>query len=263
MHHVRLLDYSPVLQASLDAGRAIAALSPPDKPQQSPVKYDTPKPNTRQHSLSSLIPNMHANPVAVPASTLQGAGDINQSQPPPQNSIHATTASEQPAAANDLNSVMADDNAIGQLQAALGQSATNAPRAFPGTALPEVCSEVQYLRQSYGSLLQRMTTLEANLHGMEQQQPSPLDNSFLNQIESQHAQHDHAASPINALDFVATENQGELKTAAERLPTQMPNASLQQHSMPPPAVMDEAARQRRAKMDKRNECDARRKAASR
>ena len=246
----------------------LAALSSPGKPQQPAVQYETP-PDTRQHRLSSLIPhgaNQHANAVALPASTFQGGGKSNQSQPLPLNGIHAATASEQPIAVNGLNSARADDNAVGQLQAALGQLATN---AFPGMALPEVCSEVQYLQQSYGSLLQRMTTLEASLHGMEQQQPSPPNSSMLNQFESQHAQHGRAASPFDACELVTTENQGELKTAAERLHFQVPNATLEQHnrhnvhSMRPEAVIDEAGKERRAKMDKRSECHRRRKAASR
>ena len=184
-------------------------------------------------------PNIAANPLALPASLLQGVVDTNQSAPPPLNSIYAAKAFKQTDAANGLNSTRADDSAVGQLQAALEQVATNAPRAFPGMALPEVCSEVQCLQQSYGSLLQRMTTLEANLHGVKQQQGLPSDSRVLNPFESQHAQRVCAASPIGAPNFVATKDQKELKATAEHLPTQTPNASQQQHSvhsMRPPAM---------------------------
>lgn len=224
----------------------LAALSSPGKPQQPAVQYETP-PDTRQHRLSSLIPhgaNQHANAVALPASTFQGGGKSNQSQPLPLNGIHAATASEQPIAVNGLNSARADDNAVGQLQAALGQLATN---AFPGMALPEVCSEVQYLRQSYVLLLQRMTTLEASLHGMERQQQLLPDSTALNQLESQHAQHDRAATPVDAHDIVACENQGELKAAVEHLPAHTPNASQQQHSMHSVHSMRPPAKKARAK----------------
>ena len=212
---------------------------------------------------------MHANTVGLAVSPLLGVEGTSQAQPALLNSIHAAKAAKQPDAVDGLNNAGADDNAVGQLQAALGQIATNAPRVLPGTALPEACSEVQYLRQSYGSLLQRMTTLEANLHGMEQQLPPPPDSSNLNQSESQHAQRGRAATPTDAHDFVATANQRDLKAAAEHLPTQMPDVSQQQHgmhsvhSMHPPAVIDDAARRRRAKMDMRNERNRRRKAALR
>ena len=255
-----------ILQASLDAGRAIAALSPPDKPQQPAVQYETPKPEARQHSLSSLVlngANMHAN--ALPVSPLQGTVGTSRAQPALLNSIRAAKAAKQPDAGKDL-SARADDNAVGQLQAALGQVATDNPRAVPGMALPEACSEVQYLRQSYGSQLQRMTRLKADLRGMEQQLPPP-DSSVLNQSESQHAQRGRAGSPTDAHDFVATENQGELKAAAEHLSIQTPGQHQHGmpcvHSMQPPAVIDEAAKQRRAKMDMQGEHDRRRKAAIR
>ena len=190
---------------------------------------------------------MHLNTVALPASPLQGFSNNNQSQPPVLNSTDAATVSRQPEAANGFNSECADGNVMGQLQAAFGQLATDAPRAFPGTALPEVCSEVQYLRQSYVLLLQRMTTLEASLHGMERQQQLLPDSTALNQLESQHAQHDRAATPVDAHDIVACENQGELKAAVEHLPAHTPNASQQQHSMHSVHSMRPPAKKARAK----------------
>ena len=221
-------------------------MSPPDDSQQTAMRHETPKPDPRQHNLSTLVPSdarMCSNTRALPASPLQGVGDSSQSQPPVVNSTDAATVVRQPDAVNGLNSARADGNVMGQLQAAFGQLATNAPKAFSGTALPEVCSEVQYLRQSYVLLLQRMTTLEASLHGMERQQQLPPDSTALNQPGSQHAQRDRAATPVDAHDIVACKDQGELKAAVEHLP----NASQQQHSMHSVHSMRPPAKKARAK----------------
>ena len=224
-----LLKKPTLLQASLDAGRAIAAFAPSDRHPQPAVKHETPQSATRQLNLSDIIPNgvgVHANAVALPVTPVQSIVGTNQLQPAPLNSLYTPTAARQPDINGGIDSARSGDNAVGQLQAALGQIATSAPRAS-GTALPEVCAEVHDLRQSFGSLLQRMTTLQANLHGMEQLPESRT----LTQLEPKHAQHGHAAGPMDTHQAVQTTyTPKELKAATGHLVNQVP-MSQEQHSM--------------------------------
>lgn len=220
------------MQASLDTGRTIAALSSPDTSPQPAVQYETPKHGTRQRNLSDITPhdaNMPANAAALPATPYLCAIDTDRPQPLPLKHIDTATAVQQPDAASTLDNARAGDSAVGQLQAALGQLAADAPRAVPALALPEVGIEVHHLRQSYGSLLQRMTTLEANLHGRDQQQQQQKlpQGSISHQLESQHAQH----GPLDAHEYIqASDNHEQLKAAAQHPFIQTPLASQQQES---------------------------------
>lgn len=228
-------DSPPVLQASLDTGRAIAALSSPDTSPQLTVQFETPKRDIRQRNLSDTTPhgaNMPADATAGLAATpYLGAIDTDRPQPSSLKSDDTATAVKQPDAATALIGTRAGDSTVGQLQAALGQLATNAPMAVSAPALPAVGCEVHSLRQSYGSLLPPMTILEANLHGMDQQQQQQLpEDSISHQFEPQHAQHDHAAGPLDAHDFTPTTDNPEQLEAAAQHPFQMLPVSQRQES---------------------------------
>lgn len=201
------------------------------------MHYETPKHDIRQLNLSDTVPNQGANmpadAAALPASPHLSAINTDWPQPASLKSDHTATAVKPPDAATDLNSARAGEGGVGQLQAALGQLAADAPRAVPAPALPEVSRVVHSLRQSYGSLLQRMTTLEANLHGMDlQQQQEQPEGSILHQFEPQHAQRSHAAGPFDAPGCTpAIDNHEQLEAAPQHLPfSQTPPASQQQES---------------------------------
>lgn len=223
-----------LLQASLEAGRAIAALSEgtSDRHPAPAVKYETP---TRQLIPSAVTPDgvdAPAHAEAFPEEPFQCAAGTSQSQPASTNSVHTPKAGRQLDPVLGINKAGLADETVGQLQATLGQPVME-PRAS-GTSAPGMFIDVQGLRQGLGSVLQQMTHLAANLHGLEQQlqqqQQHLPESRNLNPAEPHQAQHGNAAGAVNASESVQTTGDQDKLVAAEQLVTHVPT-SLQQHSM--------------------------------
>ncbi|KAL3144966.1 hypothetical protein ABBQ32_003470 [Trebouxia sp. C0010 RCD-2024] len=221
-----------LVQASLEAGKAIATLSPSDGHPQPAVMYATPSRQLMSHAVTP--PGADTQATAMPQEPIP-AGTCHL-QPASKSSNHMPKAARQLGRVFGVNKSGFGSDTTGQLQAALGQPVTG-PRA-PGTAPPGVFEDARDLRQGLACLLQQMTQLAANLHEMEQQQPQKqpsFENRSLNQLEPQQAQH----GAIDAHELMRTSHhQDTLLAAAEHLVSQIPTSHKHQsmHSMRREAV---------------------------
>ncbi|KAL3145359.1 hypothetical protein ABBQ38_001613 [Trebouxia sp. C0009 RCD-2024] len=227
-----------LVQASLEAGRAIAALSPSDGHPQPAVMYETPTRQLVSHAVTPHGADTVAQATALPPESVPAG--TSQPQPASRNINHMPKAARQLGRVFGVNKAGLSGDTVGQLQGALGQPAMG-PRASV-TAPPGVLNDVQDLRQGLASLLQQMTQLAANLYQVEQQQPQQqqqeqpsFEKRSLNQLEPQQVQHGITA----AHELVQTTHQQKtLLAAAEQLATQVPTSHAQQsmHSMQQEAV---------------------------
>lgn len=137
------------------------------------------------------------SPVTAPVGSGQGPVGTSHMRPPLLQRIPQADSQPVNGISPPLTAPSAG-HAVEQLQTALRQ-AQSAPRAS-GNALTEISSEVHDLRQSMGLMMQRMTTLQANLQSVEQQQPESRNSNQTGAQHAQHAQrsHDHAQGRVDA-----------------------------------------------------------------
>ena len=195
-----LMTACSTLQASLDAGTALAALSAPDPQSELALKHDAMSCTTAKQLVPADVTDTGLGSVEPAAQMeLLACLDLRQSdlanshpQPllPKRSGMPEGATKAEDSVKTSLGISSAGD-ASEQLQAALKQ-AQNAPQP-PGNALTDVSTQVHDLGQSFRSMLQRMNTLEATLDGMRQQQQQP-ENRLAKQIVAQQAQRGHIGS---------------------------------------------------------------------
>ena len=169
------------LQANLDTGRKISALIAPDSQPQPAVKPEPPLAlMSRQLTHSGLVNNGVATAAAAARQLASLApGQLDNTVTAPVGSVLAA----------------------GQLQAALRQT-QDAPSAA-ANPLEGVSAEVHGLSEDIRAMLQRMTALQATLHGMQQHEQLP-ESRVPNQPGPQ--QHAHQTVQQPAKSFLQASN---------------------------------------------------------
>ena len=195
--HAMLMIAFLILQASPDAGTALAALSIPDQQSKPALKHEARSCATASQLLPPGKPNPgFGNGPSVTISDFtallksdQNAQANSNLQPLLLNKFDMPHIAKQAVGSvkTSLGTSSAGDTAE-QLQAALRQ-AQNAPQPS-GNALTDVSTQVHDLGQSFRSMLQRMTALEATVDSMrqQQQQQQQPESRRPNQAVAQHVQ---------------------------------------------------------------------------